>query len=296
MPKFAETPTPASARNIVKKILIDSIGRLDLLVWLLVIFFFCGCSLLFGGNLQYAFIGAAGIIFEMLLIGMAIELIMECLKNTRGIGTITGFITNGPEALCLIVGLMVGDIIFAASTPLGSNFMNPILLVAAALVSRQLATTVRTRVAYNIVAIAGTATFAGLFFVLATDQYIVWVIAAMLFSMGIFLKRPAESHDEEGEEHHINPRFWLLPSVIILIVTGYFLDSVVTFAATNSHAPKGVIGFLVLSTLTSWPEFKSCISLLARGKHLAAILNIAVSNITNIWLAVAGVVTFLATR
>ena len=280
----------------MKKLLIDSIGTLDLLVWVLVVFFFCGCSLLFGGNLQYAFIGAAGIIFEMLVIGMAIELIIECLKNTRGIGTITGFITNGPEALCLIVGLMVGDIIFAASTPLGSNFMNPILLVIAGMVSRQLAPTVMTSIPYTLVTIIGTATLAGLFFGLKINQYIVWVIVATLFGLVMFFKRPQEIHADEPEEHHVNPRAWLLPAVILLTVTGYFLDSVVSFAATNSHAPKGVIGFLVLSTLTSWPEFKSCISLLARGKHLAAILNIAVSNITNLWLAAAGVVTFLATR
>jgi len=284
----------------VKKILIDSIGRLDLLVWILVILFFCGSSLLFNGNLQYSFIGAGGIILEMLLIGMAIELIIECLKNTKGIGTITGFITNGPEALCLLVGLLVGDIIFAASTPLGSplgsNFMNPILLLFAAITCRQVAATAKTNPLYTISTVLGTAAFAGSFFFIDAQYYIYWVIGATAYGLLKFFKRPQEPHTEELEEHHINPRVWLLPAVIILTTAGYFLDGVVTFAATNSHAPKGVIGFLVLSTLTSWPEFKSCISLLARRKHLAAILNIAVSNITNIWLAAAGVVTFLVTR
>lgn len=280
----------------MKKILIESIGFLDLLVWILVIIFFCGSSLLFGGNLQYAFIGAAGIIIEMLLIGMAIELIIECLKNTKGIGTITGFITNGPEALCLIVGLIVGDIIFAASTPLGSNFMNPILLVAAAIVCGQLSATVTIRASYTAITVAGTATLAALFFTLQPGHYIYWVIAAIIFSGIVFFRRPQEMNDEEAEEHHINPKVWLLPAILILTITGYFLDGVVTFAATYSHAPKGVIGFLVLATLTSWPEFKSCISLLSRRRHLAAILNITVSNITNIWLAAAGVVTFLVAQ
>jgi len=279
----------------VKKILFDSIGPLDLLVWVLVILFFCGSSLLFGGNLQYSFIGASGVILEMLLIGIAIELIIECLKNTKGIGTITGFITNGPEALCLLVGLIVGDIIFAASTPLGSNFMNPILLFCAALTCGQVLSTARTNPRYTITTIAVTAFFAGSFFLLPSRYYLAWCICSAGYGLFAFFKRPAEAHAEEKEDHHINPRVWLLPAVVILTVTGYFLDSVVTFAAVNSHAPKGVIGFLVLATLTSWPEFKSCLSLLARRKHLAAILNITVSNITNIWLAAAGILTYILT-
>ncbi len=279
----------------MKQIFIDSIGLLDLLAWTLVILFFCGSSLIFDGNLQYSFIGAAGIILEMLLIGMAIELIIECLKNTKGIGTITGFITNGPEALCLVVGLLVGDIIFAASTPLGSNYMNPILLFFAAMVCGQLLPTSKTNPLYTTITVVGTATLAGLFFILTPDQYLIWISVAILFSTIMFFKRPAESGEDGELTHHINPRVWLLPAVVILILTGYFLDSVVTFAATHSHAPKGVIGFLVLATLTSWPEFKSCISLLSRRKHLAAILNITVSNITNIWLAAAGIATYIIT-
>ncbi|WP_419176497.1 sodium:proton exchanger [Desulfosediminicola sp.] len=280
----------------MRQILFDSIGKLDLLVWVLVILFFCGSALLFGGNLQYSFIGAGGVILEMLLIGMAIELIIECLKNTKGIGTLTGFITNGPEALCLIVGLAVGDIIFAASTPLGSNFMNPILLFVAALVCGQIAATAKTRAGYTLTTVLGTAAFAGSFFFMKPEQYLYWVVGAVTFSSIMFFLRPDENHSEEEEDHHINPKLWLLPAIILLTVTGYFLDGVVTFAATHSHAPKGVIGFLVLATLTSWPEFKSCLALLNRRKHLAAILNITVSNITNIWLAAAGVATYLVLR
>lgn len=277
----------------MKKILIDSIGRLDLLVWLLVILFFCGSALLFGGNIQLSFIGAAGIIIEMLLIGMAIELIIECLKKTKGIGTITGFITNGPEAICLLVGLLVGDVIFAASTPLGSNFMNPILLFIAAFVLREVAQTAKTNPHYTIPTIGVTATLAALFFTLDSSHYLLWVIAAIVFSTALFFLRPSESHADTVEDYAIDPRIWLLPASVILTIAGYFLDGVVTFAAENSQAPKGVIGFLVLATLTSWPEFKSCLALLARRKHLAAILNITVSNITNIWLAAIGVASYL---
>ena len=91
----------------MKDFILSSVGRLDLTVWMLVIIFFCGSALLFQGNVQMAFIGSGGIIFEMLLIGISIEIIIEILKTTKGIGTITGFITNGPEAVCLIVGLSV---------------------------------------------------------------------------------------------------------------------------------------------------------------------------------------------
>jgi cation:H+ antiporter len=280
----------------VKKILIDSIGRLDLLVWVLVILFFCGSALMFGGNIQLSFIGAAGIIIEMLLIGMAIELIIECLKKTKGIGTITGFITNGPEAICLLVGLLVGDVIFAASTPLGSNFMNPVLLFVAALVCKQIVSTAKTNPAYTIPTIILTASMAALFFLLDNSLYLYWVIGAMLISTPLFILRPGETEEDSVDDYAIDPRIWLLPAVIILTLAGYFLDGVVTFAADNSHAPKGVIGFLVLATLTSWPEFKSCLALLSRNKHLAAILNITVSNITNIWLAAFGVATYLFIR
>ncbi len=277
----------------MKQFIAESIGRLDLLVWILVMTFFCGSSWLFDGKTTMAFIGAAGVIVEMLFISIAIEIIIECLKNTRGIGTITGFITNGPEAVCLLVGLVAGDIIFAASTPLGSNFMNPILLFAAALVCKTVVDTLTTNPVRTSLTLICTASLAGIFFFIPVTFYLPWVIISVLISGLFFYFRPAENGIEEKEEHIFNPTLWLIPAVILLTVSGYYLDPVVTFAAEHSHAPKGVIGFFVLSTLTSWPEFKSCLALLKRRRHLAAILNITVSNITNIWLAVTGIVTFL---
>ncbi len=278
----------------MKNFLIQSISRLDLLVWLFVLLFFCGSSLIFNGNLQLAFIGAAGIIFEMILIAMAIEIIIECLKNTKGIGTITGFITNGPEAVCLIVGLFSGDIIYAASTPLGSNFMNPTLLLIAAIVCQQTAAIAKTRRLYTASTVITTTVLAGTFFFLQPSSYIFWFMAGSLITIFLFFIRPREK-DDEREDHSFSPTIWLFPSIIILVVAGYFLDPVVSFAATYSHAPKGVIGFVVLATLTSWPEFKSCLVLLNRNKPLAAIINITVSNITNIWLAAIGVAAYLLT-
>ncbi len=272
----------------------NSISRLDFTVWLLVIAFFCGSAVLFDGNLQLSFIGASGIIIEMLIIGVSIETIIHALKDTKGIGTITGFITNGPEALCLLVGLFVGDIIFAASTPLGSNFMNPILLLIAATICGKFFSLFKTHPFFTWTTISLTAFMAVLFFLIHENLYWFWIAAVVIPTVIIFFKRPEEHLivDDDATEEPSN-KIWLIPAVILLTTAGYFLDSVVNFSAQSSHAPKGVIGFLVLSTLTSWPEFKSCLSLLQRGNVLAAILNITVSNITNIWLAAIGVTSYL---
>ncbi|MBM9605817.1 sodium:proton exchanger [Desulfopila inferna] len=280
----------------MKDFILESVGKLDLAVWLLVVLFFCGSALMFEGNVQMAFIGSGGIIFEMLLIGISIEIIIEMLKSTKGIGTLTGFITNGPEAVCLIVGLLVGDIIFASSTPLGSNFMNPILLFFAAIASGSFAILLRTHRAYTIITVLLTASLAVIFFVLQQQHYIFWVVAALIVSTVLFFLRPAEPLPGEAEQAIIESNFWLIPAIATLTIAGYFLDPVVSFAAEHSHAPKGVIGFVVLATLTSWPEFKSSLSLLRRAKPAAAILNITVSNITNIWLAGGGIIFFLVSR
>lgn len=278
----------------MRQFLLLSINRLDFAVWLLVLLFFSGSALLFNGNVPMAILGASGIILEMLLIGLAVEVIIECLKKKEGIGTITGFITNGPEAICLIVGLVVGDIIFAASTPLGSNFINPILLIIAATICGRLWQTVKTRPVYTLVSIFLTASFAGTFFIIDNKYYLYWLTAVTLVTLPLFYFRPREIEDDQDDDFSFNPSFWLLPAIVLLTVVGYYLDPVVSFSAEHSHAPKGIIGFLVLATLTSWPEFKSCLALLARDKPLAAVLNIVVSNITNLWLAALGVVTYLA--
>lgn len=277
----------------MKNFLANSVGRLDIIAWSLVLCFFGGNSLLSGGNTLFAFIGATGIIVEMMLIGFAIEIIIECLKNTRGIGTLTGFITNGPEAVCLVVGLLVGDIIFAASTPLGSNFMNPLLLVAAAVICRRIRKTFSTHKLYTLITITTTTASAGSFFLLQPPYYKVWLIICTALTIVLFILRPKEQHTAGEEEISFRPGLWFIPAIIILTVSGYYLDPVVSFAALHSHSPKGVIGFVVLATLTSWPEFKSCLSLLSRENYLAAILNITVSNITNIWLAALGIASYL---
>jgi len=146
---------------------------------------------------------------------------------------------------------------------------------------------------YTVTTLTFTALLAALFFLIPESLYPVWLLVVLAVSIPLFFMRPKEQDDGSDDDYSFNPTFWLLPATIILMITGYFLDPVVTFAATHSHAPKGVIGFVVLATLTSWPEFKSCLVLLGRGNRLAAILNITVSNITNIWLAGIGIAAYL---
>ncbi len=280
----------------MKTLFFDSVTKLDMVVWILVLLFFCGCSLLFNGDLQQSFIGASGIIVEMMIIGLSIEIIIESIKHIKGIGTVTGFITNGPEALCLIVGLVAGDVLFAASTPLGSNFMNPVLLIIAAVICGKTVQTIKTKPLYSVVTLLSTASLAVTFYTLDQQNFKYWLIGALAITVPLFFMRPSEGEEESDAMYHKGARRWLIPAILMLLGAGYFLDPVVSFAALHSKAPKGLIGFLVLATLTSWPEFKSCLALLGRNKPLAAVLNITISNITNIWLAAGGVAYFLFSK
>ncbi|MFH1092060.1 MAG: sodium:proton exchanger [Pseudomonadota bacterium] len=268
---------------------------LDTACWVLVLLFFAISSLVGGGDLTMSVMGAAGIVVLMFLVGVAIEVIIETLKDIKGLGTVVGFITNGPEALCLIVGLIAKDVLYAASTPLGSNYVNPLMLAAAALLTGKALKTARTNLRYSLVCIILTAGLAGGFFFVPPDFYLVWFVSALLISGFLFYKRPPEPGGREDVAHGVS-WIWLFPAAAAMVGAGYLLDPVVSFTAENSRAPKGVIGFVVLSTLTSWPEFKSTLSLLRRNNPLAAVLNITVSNITNIWLAAAGVLVFLFMR
>nr|CRH05599.1 putative Sodium/calcium exchange protein-like protein [Candidatus Magnetococcus massalia] len=276
----------------MKQFIIDSVSPTDMISWAITALFFCVSALIFGGDLAMSFIGAGGVVFTMFLVGTAIEIMIETMKDIKGIGTLTGFLTNGPEALVVIVGLIAGDILFASSTPLGSNFMNPLLLLLAAAIVGKFALIRSVKPVYVVVSILLTATLAGGFYALPEEQYGLWLIATVVISSVIFFKRPPEG-DEEIEDDMAIPKFMFFPAFIILLIAGYFLDPVVNFASDSSQVPKGVIGFVVLSILTSWPEFKSTSALLRRNKGVAAILNIVVSNVTNLWLAVTGVAIYL---
>ncbi|ABK44170.1 sodium/calcium exchange protein-like protein [Magnetococcus marinus MC-1] len=276
----------------MKQFVIDSISPVDMISWAVTALFFCGAALIYGGDVPTAFIGAGGVVLTMFLVGTAIEVMIETLKDVKGIGTLTGFLTNGPEALVVVVGLVAGDVLFAASTPLGSNYMNPVLLLLAGIVVGRFALIFTVKPLYTWLAIFLTAALAGGFYLIPPSGYLYWMIAASLVGLALFFMRPAE---EEGKADDIViAKTWFFPALVILLAGGYFLDPVVNFASTASNVPKGVIGFVVLSTLTSWPEFKSTMALLRRNRGTSAILNIVVSNITNLWLAAAGVMVYLA--
>ncbi|MEG3639555.1 sodium:proton exchanger [Magnetococcus sp. PR-3] len=276
----------------MKQFIIDSISPVDMISWAVTALFFCGAALIYGGDVATAFIGAGGVVLTMFLVGTAIEVMIETLKDVKGIGTLTGFLTNGPEALVVIVGLAVGDVLFASSTPLGSNYMNPILLLLAGLTVGRFALIFTVKPLYTWLAIACTAALAGGFYIIPKEHYLYWLIAVLVISAYFFFTRPEEGEEEVDEI--VISKAWFFPAFLILLAGGYFLDPVVNFASDASNVPKGVIGFVVLSTLTSWPEFKSTMALLRRNRGTAAILNIVVSNITNLWLAAIGVAVYLA--
>jgi len=246
------------------------------------------------GDMRESFIGSFAIVGLMMTIGLSIEVIIETLKNIKGLGKVVAFITNGPEALCLIVGLVAGDIIYAASTPLGSNIMNPVLGVSAALITGSLASAVRTEPRYTATSGVLTVVLAVSFFwIIPFGPAMVtgWLVLMVIISTLVFIKAPIDV-DIELEDLEIE-KIWLLPALLMLMGGGYFLDDVVTFTAEASHTPKGVIGFFVLSSLTSWPEFKSAMVLFRRNRPTDAMLNIIISNVTNLWLAGCGVLIWL---
>lgn len=276
----------------MRHFLLNSLGWLDFVCWLMVVTFFCSCSLLFAGDLEKTIWAACGVILTMILISLAIEAVIATLSNIRGIGTITGLITNGPELVCLVAGLAAGNLWFAASTPLGSNFVNPLLLLVAALVCSSFDKTVASCWKYLFGCLFFTSFLAGSFYGIQDRYYPYWLAAATVITGFLFVVRPRE--DESLSQDDVVLSGWVLaPAIAVLVSAGSFLDPVVSYASVQSHVPKGVIGFIVLATLSSWPEFKCCTALLGRGKYRSAVLNITVSNITNIWLAVAGILAYL---
>lgn len=282
-----------SSVNNIRTYLRDSVDRIDFVVWGLVIVFFQVSAAVNGGDGPMSLLAALGIIAAMLLISTSIEVLIGTLRNMPGIGTLIGFITNGPEALVLLIGLLDNDIIFASSTPLGSNPMNVLLFFLATTLTGTVAVVWARKVVYRYLVFIATIAIALSFYLIPVAMYsswlIYWLIGVLAISGLIFATRPAE---ELPEEDVALSRIWMLPALAVLVGAGVLLDFVVSMASDVSMAPKGVIGFIVLSTMTSWPEFKSTLSLLRKDMPLAAFLNILVSNITNLWLACLGVLIF----
>ncbi len=270
----------------------ESVSKIDLVVWAVVLPFFVITAFINGGQAEQAFLGACGIVLAMYLVGTSVEILIATLRNVRGIGTIVGFLTNGPELLVLVIGLLSNDIIFASSTPLGSNLMNVLLLLAASMLARRMKDVWGLNIIYRLCVFVITISLALSFYLIEEALYFYWVVLVVAITVYLFITRP----DDEGEDEDVElaiSRVWFLPAMLTLILTGFLLDFMVTYTSEASRAPKGIIGFLILSTLTSWPEFKSTLSMLRQDMPKAALLNIIVSNITNLWLAALGVLIYL---
>ena len=270
----------------MKKLFFDSLQKLDFVIWWITLVFFIGSALLLWWDVNLSFTWASWIIVLMFLVWFSIELILAALKNVKWVGKITWFITNWPEALVLIVWLIAWNVLFAASTPLWSNLMNPILLFTAILITWYLLKLKNFN--YKLFFITWftiTAIFAIIFFQIPENFYLYWIIISFLVSIYLFTRKFENDEDIEEESEPVS-KLYLPLWLWILMISWYFLDPVVDFTAEASMAPKWVIWFLVLATLTSWPEFKSVLALLKRKKTLDAFENILVSNITNLWLAI----------
>ncbi len=263
----------------------------DVVVWLLVLIFFLAFALISGRDIGPVVLASLGVVLIMTVVGVSIEVIIDILKNVKGLGTILGFLTNGPELLVLIVGIVVADPLFGVSTPLGSNVANPVMFLLAVLITGMFVKLLQERLLYGVVCIFSTVILAIVFYLLSEKLYAHWLLGSFVLASILFLVRPTE---ETIEDDSGRVSLWLIfPALVGLLFAGYFLDSAVEFAGKVSGTPKGVIGFVVLATLSSWPEFKSFLVLLRRNRIQAASMNVFVSNITNIWLALIGVLVYL---
>ncbi len=265
------------------------IGKSDIFIWIAVVVFFFVSAIVNRGDIYLSLLAAGGVVVVMTLIGISIEVIIEIFRNVRKIGAVLGFITNGPEMVVLVVGIVTGDVLFGVSTPLGSSAINPLMLILAALISGVSIKFFKTL--YSVLCITFTVILALLFYVFPQDYYWIWILIGLPTTVLLFILIPKE---EVLKEKPSSFSTWVVvPAITILFISGYFLDVVVEFAGNASNVPKGLIGFLVLATLSSWPEFKSTLVFFRKNKIRSAGVNIYVSNISNIWLAVIGVALYL---
>jgi len=279
----------------MKQILKESVQKLDITIWIITLLFFIVSAVIMWWSIINSALGALWVVALMFFIWLSIELILSALKNVKWLWTVTGFITNWPEALVLIVWLISWDVLFAASTPLGSNVMNPVLLIvwifATGMLLKIKAFKYKTFFSVSFLATAALAILFS-FWNLPESTYIYWILVSLVVSIYLFTRK-FDSHEEHAHEDWEVSKLFLPIWIFILLWTWFYLDKVVEFAADASLAPKWLIWFLVLATLTSWPEFKSVLWLLKRNKIQDSFMNILVSNITNLWLAIIWVVVWM---
>lgn len=268
------------------------IDQLDMISWSLVLLFFWISAMLFGGDVQNSLLGAVQIVGLMVLISHSIDIFLAVISNHPKAGELTGYVTNGPEALCVLVGLVHGKLLFAVGVPLGSNFANPILLIIAALLTANLMTLFKVSGWSTLRGLILTALLAGLFYAAELPMhYWIWILLTLAGTIYTYMNKGDE--DIPDDTHEPAPAWMAIPAIIVLVAAGYALDPAVTYTAQESKVPVGVISFAVLSFLTSWPEFRSTTSLLRLNRVRSAVMNVIVSNITNLWLALGGTLTYL---
>lgn len=278
----------------MKDIIKSSIWKLDITIWIITILFFIISAWIYSWSVIHSIYWSIWIIFLMLFVSISIEMILISLKNIKWLWTITGFITNWPEALVLIVWLVSWNIIFATSTPLWSNFVNPILLLIGIIIMKKFSSVLRYRHKYFfLIWFILTSILALTFFFILERYYLFWLWISLIISFLLFFRKLKHHEIELGTEIeviNVTSKVLLPVWIFILILSWYFLDPIVWFTAQASKTPKWIIWFLVLSTLTSWPEFKSVLSLLKKWKLQDSFVNILVSNITNLWLAIVWII------
>lgn len=281
----------------MKNILYNSLSKLDIISWTAVILFFTLSSLFLWWNILYSFWWAILIIVLMFFVWFSIELMLEILKDKKWIWKISWFITNWPEALVVLIWLISWDILFASSTPLWSNIMNPLLLILAIILFWKIINFKKFwyklffTIWFLILALLAIS-----FFVIPENYYIYWAIIWLVFSIYFFSKKYDNQDIQQKEDEETWNKIsniYLVLAFIVLLISWYYLWPVLEFTSEVSAVSKWIIWFFVLSFLTSWPEFKSIISLLKRQKILASFENILVSSITNIWLAIIWIVVWI---
>ena len=274
------------------KIILESLQKIDYIIWLLTLMFFLWSAIILWWDISNSFLWASWIIVLMFLIWFSIELILDGLKNFKWVWKITWLITNWPETLVLIVWLIKWNMLFAASTPLWSNVVNPILLLIWIWITWHFLQlkSFKYKKFFRIWFIL-TALFSVIFFQISESYYIYWILISFLISVYL-LNRKFKEKKIVSKIENVN-KLYLPFWITMLIISWFFLDPIVNFTAEASLAPKWLIWFLVLSTLTSWSEFKSVIGLLKRNMMLDAFENILISNITNLWLAIIWVIVWM---
>ncbi len=237
-------------------------------------------------------IGAAAIVALMFLVSHSIDILLGVLRRHPRAGEFTGYVTNGPEALVVAVGLIHGKLLFAAGVPLGSNFANPVLLTLAAFITGRFLNLFSTRALWTAIILLGTMAASGSFYLPAVqEQLLFWAIATLVISITFYIFKGVEEGGNDDDETY--PVYYVIPAIALLLGAGYFLDPAVAMTAASSKVPEGAISFFVLSFITSWPEFRSVMTLIRMNRFRSALINIFVSNITNLWLAVAAVLVYL---